>query len=591
MLHRNIEGGMRIAKLGRTLATSLRTRVLLLTLAVFIAVSVPAALSFVWIVNSTVVKLGTLFAEKQVLFDRYRGLGTLMREVSLAETLSQSPAVRDWAFDEGDPGKRTRGLAELEHYRAAFADHSYFFVVDASGNYYFNDSANSHAGAQYRYTLDPNNPRDGWYYTTKALGEGCHLNVDNDDKLRVTKVWMNCVITEGNKVLGILGTGLDLTAFIREVVDIPQTGITAMFVDRSGAVQAHRDEALVEFHSLTKDIEQKRTVYDLIDNEQDRALLRQMLADVTSQEVRAKSAFMQVGGKRVLVGVGYLDKLDWYNVTFMDVDKIIDRGLFVPIGVLLAGVMIAAIGLVSYVFSRSVLDRLARVEASVHRAEAGDFALDEPDEGKDEIGRLSRAFARMAISVSDNTQMLEAMVRERTEELEGLAYFDALTGIFNRRGFSEAFEAAQGRAAIGGTQLGLLLIDLDRFKQINDTHGHLAGDKVLMAISHRIAEIIRPVDICGRWGGDEFIILIEDCTPQSLRAVAQRLMAGIGGEPIKIGEQREKLVTISIGACIAESHEAVDKVAEMADAALYTAKGAGRNRVVVFDQLWQSNSA
>ena len=208
---------------------------LVLVLLGFVAVAVPAYAAFSWIVSSTVIQLGTLFAEKQILYDRFRGLEALTREVSLAETLAGTQAIRDWAVDETDADKRRRAIAELEHYRQSFADKSYFFVIGASGNYYFNDASNAYAGDQYRYTVDPYNPRDGWYYNTAALGQGCHLNVDNDDKLRVTKVWMNCVIREGRKVLGILGTGIDLSSFIREVVNVPQVGVIAMFVDHNGA--------------------------------------------------------------------------------------------------------------------------------------------------------------------------------------------------------------------------------------------------------------------------------------------------------------------------------------------------------------------
>ena len=98
-----------------SLAGSLRTRVLVLMVLAFAAISVPAYFSFVWIVNSTVVTLGTLFAEKQILFDRYRGLGALMQEVKLAETLARSEAVVEWAKNEDNPERQARGLAELEH--------------------------------------------------------------------------------------------------------------------------------------------------------------------------------------------------------------------------------------------------------------------------------------------------------------------------------------------------------------------------------------------------------------------------------------------------------------------------------------------
>lgn len=128
---------------------SLRTRILLLTLCGFLAIAVPAYWAFTTLVNVTVVQLGTLFAEKQILFDRYRGLGALLKEVALAETLTRSPVIRDWARNESDPERQARAIAELEQYRDSFSDHSYFFVVDASGNYYYNDAANAHAGSQY----------------------------------------------------------------------------------------------------------------------------------------------------------------------------------------------------------------------------------------------------------------------------------------------------------------------------------------------------------------------------------------------------------------------------------------------------------
>ena len=83
--------------------------------------------------------------------------------------------------------------------------------------------------------------------------------------------------TELSEVAILLGSGLDLTAFVREVVDIPQTGVTAMFVDRSGAVQAHRDPRLVDFHSLTKDMSSKKTVFSLLDRPADRSVMQAMM--------------------------------------------------------------------------------------------------------------------------------------------------------------------------------------------------------------------------------------------------------------------------------------------------------------------------
>lgn len=546
----------------------------------FAAVAVPAYAAFNWIVGTTVIQLGTLFAEKQILYDRYRGLEALMREVSLAETLAGSQSIRDWANDEDDAVLRRRGIAELEHFRQSFADKSYFFAIAGSGNYYFNDAANSYAGDQYRYTLDPANPRDAWYYTTAALGQGCHLNVDNDANLRVTKVWMNCVIREGRKVLGILGTGIDLTSFIQEVVNVPQVGVTSIFVDRRGAVQAHRDQDMIDLRSLTKEMSAKRTIFSMADHPGDQAALQALMDEVAAGDSLVRSRFMQIGGKEMLVGVGYLDRLGWFNVTLMDIDAIIDKRLFAPIGLLLAAMMGLVAAVMVLVFKRAVLDRLKQLESVVRRVRAGDYApaLAMGNGRQDEVGRLSAAFTEMAVAVSEHTSQLESRVRERTEELEQLAFRDGQTGIANRRGFMAAFSKVQP-----GQRLGLLLVDIDHFKAINDTFGHAAGDAVVIEIATRLAKAIGPGNVCARWGGDEFIVLLHDSTPQLLRAVAFDVMAAISGRPVQLPDERSSVITASMGACLIEPGDSIEMATEMADAALYMAKGEGRNKVVVFD--------
>jgi len=573
-----------LSSIRRALANSLRTRILLLTVCAFVAVSVPACFSFVAIVNATVVKLGTLFAEKQILFDRYRGLGALMQEVKLAETLARSSAIETWARQEDNPVLREKGIAELEHFREAFSDHSYFFVVGASGNYYFNDAENTYAGRQLSHRLSRDNPRDAWYYKTAALGAGCHLNVDHDDALGVTKVWINCVIRDGDTVLGVLGSGLDLTSFIREVVDIPQTGVTAMFVDRSGAVQAHRDPRLVDFHSLTKELSNKKTVFSLLDRPQDRQVMQAMMDRVTSSDVLVESAFMHIDGAEVLVGVGYLDRLGWYNVTIMDVDKIIDRSLFLPIGLLLGAIMLLSVAAVGWVFKRQVLDRLARVEARFAAVSDGKFAPGMVDSAGDEIGRMSRAFEAMAAQVSGNTARLEKAVAERTAELAALAYRDQLTGIANRRGFIEAFTRVRETAG-KDARLALMLIDVDTFKTINDTLGHQAGDALVAELARRLTGMVRPEDACGRWGGDEFILLVSNTGPGELMPLADAVRQALTSRPVQLGE-REVTITVSIGASEIAEGDTLEAAVDLADAALYRAKSEGRNRAVAFDPAW-----
>ncbi|MEZ5784148.1 MAG: GGDEF domain-containing protein [Rhizobiaceae bacterium] len=563
------------------LSSSLRARVLLLIVAIFAAIAVPSAFAFTYFVDSAVLKLGTLFAEKQIQYDRLRGLEMLNREVGLAETLTRSPSMIAWAEHESSPEQRARGLAELERYRLLFRDQSYFFVHDATGNYYFNDSSNSFAGRQLRYSVRAGNPRDGWYFKTIAGDPGCQLNVDNDDNLRVTKVWINCIVEHGGKRLGVLGTGIDLSTFINQVVNSGQDGIQSLFVDGDGAVQASADRNEIDFHSLTKTAGERKTIYQMLDDADERLRLEKMMAAAASGGQEVSPEFMHLEGRRVLIGIGYLNGLDWYNVTILDSGKVIDRGLFWPLAALLAVVMAAAAGLVTWLFKRSVLDRLARMEQSVNRIEAGDYG-DSVDQSPDEIGRLSQSLHAMAEFVRDNTKMLELAVRERTQQLELIAYVDHLTGIANRRGFTQSFHRKHDASK---PPLGLLLLDIDGFKTVNDRFGHTAGDEIVIQMANRLTETVGTKGVCARWGGDEFAILIIDCNEQTLQKVAFSIVNVIRARPFNLPDNGHLPVTASVGASLVTRDDTLDSAASHADLALYAAKNAGRNRVVTFSVL------
>ena len=565
-------------------AASLRLRVLVLTLAAFVAVAIPAAASFVWIVDRTVDTLGTMFAERQVLYDRYRGLEALRREVALAETLMRSPAIVDWSQDEQERDKFARGIAELEHFRRTFVDRSYFFVIGASGNYYFNDHDGQYTGAQHRYTVSPSEPEDDWYYKTIAKGAGCHLNVNHDTNLAVTKVWINCVVSHDGMVTGLVGTGIELTSFLRNVVENDLPGVETIFVDGSGAVQANRDKSLVDFHSLTKEDSSKKTFFQLLAADADRDTFAQMLKIAKAGgEEAATTAYLDVDGRTMLVGVGHLAELGWFNITVMDVDKVVNRGMFGPIAALIGLIIASAAALVTLLFKRSVLDRLAKVERSVHHIEAGDFSGVPDDGGKDEIGRLARAINRMADAIGFDKARLEAAVRERTEQLERIAYVDQLSGVLNRRGFIEAFQQLDRRRPSGDGKPGLLILDIDNFKQINDTHGHVCGDEVIAEVAKRLIDVTREQDLCARWGGDEFVIILKDCNRSALNSIGAKVLEAVGAQYVMLSNGGRVRVATSIGAHLVEVVDTLESSARKADLALYEAKRLGRNRMVIYD--------
>lgn len=179
-------------------------------------------------------------------------------------------------------------------------------------------------------------------------------------------------------------------------------------------------------------------------------------------------------------------------------------------------------------------------------------------------------------------------VTESTEaklKLEQMALHDALTGLANRRKFVDRFEPATARMLRSGQPLSLLAVDVDHFKRINDVYGHPAGDEVLIAVGRILDRTVRRTDLAARFGGEEFMVLLENTDAAGAVEVAEKLRLAVAAERFAAGAGETVGVTISIGVATAtrDAPPSLDDLIERADHALYAAKLAGRNRVQAED--------
>jgi two-component system, cell cycle response regulator len=173
-------------------------------------------------------------------------------------------------------------------------------------------------------------------------------------------------------------------------------------------------------------------------------------------------------------------------------------------------------------------------------------------------------------------------LRDNVQKSVEMAITDGLTGLFNRRYMENHLTTLVDQAAARGKPIAVMVLDIDYFKSINDTHGHDAGDDVLREFSLRIRKCIRNIDLACRYGGEEFVLVMPETDKAVATMVAERLRRRIAAEPFSIEGGTQSLeVTISIGiAAAAGANDSAAAILKRADQALYRAKRDGRNRVV-----------
>ncbi|WP_322568854.1 diguanylate cyclase [Thiohalophilus sp.] len=231
--------------------------------------------------------------------------------------------------------------------------------------------------------------------------------------------------------------------------------------------------------------------------------------------------------------------------------------------VFIAGVLVA-IGIGNRL-ARQVLRPLAVLSEGTERFGKGDLSHRIELEDRDEFGQLANTFNNMA------------------DELEFLASYDSLTGLLNKREFEQRLQDEVRRAKRTRHPFVLLLVDLDYFKQVNDIYGHPAGDHTLRVLASLLKKQVREADYVGRYGGEEFGIILTDTSETDARDTAERIRRVVEEKAFAISDNTTINITLSVGlACYPDDAANAEMLIACADEALYKAKDTGRNRMIAF---------
>ncbi len=376
------------------------------------------ALGALWFVGERIARdLGTGFAERMTLWHKERASAKVGRNLALARQLADNPTLHAWARAEADPQLRQQSARILKSYRERFDTHAYFVAFADTGNYYFNEKGDGKGPGTPDQALEPNDPNDTWFYHTVESGT-FNINVAHDEALDTTKVWLNVPITDGDEVLGVAGTGVDLSRFIDQLASPGRDGVTTMLLNRDGIIQAHPEKGRIAFNAPARQAS-VHSLYRRVDGVADSERLRAALDRLAAGESEVEVLELSLNGTRRLVAAAWVDRVGWYSVTVLDLSSVLGWSAFLTVGGVLAAALAASLALLAVLFEPLVLRPVRRLSTAVSRVTEGDYAhAGMPEKRADEIGTLSRGFNHMTATLREHTERLEERVAERTRQLE-----------------------------------------------------------------------------------------------------------------------------------------------------------------------------
>lgn len=276
-------------------------------------------------------------------------------------------------------------------------------------------------------------------------------------------------------------------------------------------------------------------------------------------------------GQMVIEELEWIEEMVEVEITdLLDATRRLEKRMRWWIGMIfLSGVGIALSS--GILLARSVLRPVRDLEAGARRFSAGELGFRLIPRSRDELGQLKSTFNDMAAKLEENQRCLR-----------DLSVRDQLTGLFNHREFYRLLGEELARSLRYGHQVSLLMLDIDYFKRVNDSFGHLAGDQVLRRLPELIRGQLRVNDLPCRYGGEEFGVILPETGAEQALEVAERIRSGIAGIPIELPDGGSLRVTVSLGvATFSAGGQNAESLVSAADLALYQAKRSGRNRVCV----------
>jgi len=360
------------------------------------------------------IRIGSRFAVEQSLFDKARSLQPVISEMALARESADNPLIKEWVSNEHNAELYEQTKLELRH---RFHSANYFVAILKSGNLYYFDAEKPRSKQSIRYTLNPAAPDDAWIFDFVKSGEKRTTKVTSNRKLGVIKIWVMVPIRKNDKVVGVIGTGINLYEFARYASTVHLPGVTNMFIDSNPDVQIYNDVTHFDFPTVPNFSEPEHLHVQIMGKSTGNQWLHQTIHKLDTGNHNVETEFVHIDGKRYLAGLNALPELGWYDLTLLDLSVLLPQSEFVKLVLAIIAATSGLLIILSFSLHRLVLKPVATLTEMVSRIRRGDFSSKPLKESRGEVHELVLQFQEMSGAVYNTQQWLEEEIEKRTRQL------------------------------------------------------------------------------------------------------------------------------------------------------------------------------
>lgn len=390
---------------------SLSKKIVLVFSLVLLLTSIPSAYIYKYLTEDILQTLGNDLLVEHV--EKYNGIIKLKidKELALISKISTSNTIVDWINDEENLELKKKAFEDLEVFRKLFEDQSYFLAIKKSNNYYYNDSKSENS-TEKRYDLQRFNPQDAWFYQTIQSDKKYLLNVDYDEKLNVTKIWINYILKFEDKAVAIIGTGFDLSNFIHSVLNSNLKGITNILIDLKGNIQAHKNYDMIDFRTISKNNTNHKNILEIFPDKKEKEEFKILLSKLEkSSDNFLKMSYYDQGNK-ALLAVSKLGNIGWYNVSIIKGNEIVKYDYFIYlISTFIFSLIILVLSL-AYGINKLILKPVSELDKGIDKIINGNYDIKFKNQSSDEIGKFMMHFKQMSQKIKNYTQLLESSLEK-----------------------------------------------------------------------------------------------------------------------------------------------------------------------------------